>query len=56
VGLGGGALVAGDASRSVFDLRLGGDATFDVGGDGDVRAGLSGSSTRRSRWRGSSGT
>ncbi|MDO9018152.1 MAG: hypothetical protein Q8S73_23165 [Deltaproteobacteria bacterium] len=39
VGLGGGALVVGDASRSVFDLRLGGDATFDVGSDGDLRVG-----------------
>ncbi len=37
--LGGGALVAPSTHTGVFDLRVGGDATFAVSGDGDVRVG-----------------
>lgn len=39
ISLGGGALVVDGASAAVFDLRLGGDATFAIGRDGDTRIG-----------------
>lgn len=39
IALGGGALVVDGVSAAVFDLRLGGDATFPLSADGDLRLG-----------------